>query len=131
LVPYHALPRLHELIKDDCPPPYRSIAQAWREILPAVLRQTKDPDYHVPPPPPPPPTPPLPRPGPPPPPPPAPTRAAPPRACRSTAPADAQGWVDAGAASDLRRAEARRFDHDRKTYALVRTDSGALYATDG
>ncbi|ABM57873.1 fatty acid desaturase [Verminephrobacter eiseniae] len=116
LVPYHALPRLHELIKDDCPPPYRSIAQAWREILPAVLRQTKDPDYHV--------RRPLPAA-------PAPKPAEPPPGCRSTGPADAQGWVDAGAASDLRRAEARRFDHDRKTYALVRTDSGALYATDG
>jgi fatty acid desaturase len=47
LVPYHALPRLHELIKHDCPPPYPSILAAWREILPAVLMQVKDPAYHV------------------------------------------------------------------------------------
>src|SRR2546430_853233 len=26
LVPYHALPQLHELVKDDCPKPYTSIA---------------------------------------------------------------------------------------------------------
>jgi Na+-transporting NADH:ubiquinone oxidoreductase subunit F len=43
LVPYHQLPKLHELIKDDCPPPYRSLANAYREIIPTVLRQIKDP----------------------------------------------------------------------------------------
>jgi Na+-transporting NADH:ubiquinone oxidoreductase subunit F len=47
LVPYHRLPELHELVKDDCPPPYRSIAAAWREIIPASLRQVKDPAWHV------------------------------------------------------------------------------------
>jgi fatty acid desaturase len=43
MVPYHALPQLHEAIKDDCPPPYRSTAQAYAEILPALLRQVRDP----------------------------------------------------------------------------------------
>ena len=47
LVPYHALPKLHETIRDDCPPPYPSILSAWKEIWPAVLRQIKDPGYHV------------------------------------------------------------------------------------
>ena len=47
LVPYHALPRLHAAVKDDCPAPYPSILAAWRELLPAILRQVKDPDYHV------------------------------------------------------------------------------------
>ncbi len=47
LVPYHNLPRLHELVKADMPTPYGSIWEAWREIIPAVLRQVKDPAYHV------------------------------------------------------------------------------------
>src|SRR5450759_5314508 len=47
LVPYHALPRLHDLVKADMPKPYGSIWEAWRELLPAVLRQVKDLAYHV------------------------------------------------------------------------------------
>ena len=47
MVPYHALPKLHEIIKADCPPPYPSLFAAYREIIPAVLRQVKDPTYFV------------------------------------------------------------------------------------
>ena len=47
LVPYHALPRLHEAVKADCPTPYSGLIEAWREIVPAVLKQVKDPAYHV------------------------------------------------------------------------------------
>jgi fatty acid desaturase len=46
-VPYHALPRLHEAIKADCPPPYPSSIAAYREIIPTVLRQLKEPTYFV------------------------------------------------------------------------------------
>lgn len=45
MTPYHALPRLHQLIKNDLPPPNPSIAHAYREMLPALWRQTRDPDY--------------------------------------------------------------------------------------
>ena len=47
MVPYHALPRLHELIKHDLPPPNRSILEAYREFLGAVLRQRREPGYAV------------------------------------------------------------------------------------
>ena len=48
MVPYHALPALHREMKPDCPPPYTaSLWSAWREIVPAVLRQRKDPTYFV------------------------------------------------------------------------------------
>src|SRR5580692_3564445 len=47
LVPFHALPLLHQAVKDDCPTPYRSLFSAWREIVPAVLKQVRDPGYHV------------------------------------------------------------------------------------
>ena len=47
MVPYHALPRLHEAVKHDCPAPCPSVLAAWREILPAYLRQQKDPTYFL------------------------------------------------------------------------------------
>lgn len=47
MVPYHALPTLHELIKAECPQPYPSILAAYREIIPALLKQRRDPNYHI------------------------------------------------------------------------------------
>ena len=47
MVPYHALPKLHEAIKHDCPPAYPGLVAAFREIIPAVLRQARDPGYFV------------------------------------------------------------------------------------
>jgi MocE subfamily Rieske [2Fe-2S] domain protein len=113
LVPYHALPRLHAAVKDDCPTPYPSLLSAWREIVPTLLRQVKDPGYHV--------KRPLPEPR---------ARLAE-RVHVSSAEPDSQGWIDACAAADLARAEVIRFDHGHKTYALYRNAEGQLYATDG
>jgi fatty acid desaturase len=45
MVPYHALPRLHDLIKDDLPPPNPSILDGYREILVSLRRQRTDPEY--------------------------------------------------------------------------------------
>jgi fatty acid desaturase len=47
MVPYHALPRLHALIKDDLPPPNTSIADGFREMWPAFRRQMANEDYFV------------------------------------------------------------------------------------
>jgi len=47
MVPYHALPRLHAAMKDDCPPPYPSFWAAYKEIVPTLLRQLRDPEYFV------------------------------------------------------------------------------------
>jgi fatty acid desaturase len=47
MVPYHALPRLHETVKHDMPPAYPSTIAAYAEIIPTLLRQTRDPSYHV------------------------------------------------------------------------------------
>ncbi|MCF1707222.1 fatty acid desaturase family protein [Tabrizicola sp. J26] len=46
MVPYHALPKLHALIKHDLPEPNASILDAYREAIPAVLRQARDPNYY-------------------------------------------------------------------------------------
>src|SRR5271154_1423997 len=47
MVPYHALPKLHEAVKTNCPTPYPSTLAAYREILPALARQLRDPTYFV------------------------------------------------------------------------------------
>jgi fatty acid desaturase len=46
-VPYHALPRLHELIKHDLPAPSPSIWAAYKEMVPAFIRQLRYEDYFV------------------------------------------------------------------------------------
>ena len=47
MVPYHALPRLHQAIRQDCPEPYRGVIEAYREIIPALRRQRRDPSFFV------------------------------------------------------------------------------------
>jgi fatty acid desaturase len=47
MVPYHLLPELHAVLKADLPKPYASSIEAYREIIPALLRQLKDPEYFV------------------------------------------------------------------------------------
>ena len=47
MAPYHALPALHEAIKADCPEAYPSTIAAYREILPALARQLRDPSYFI------------------------------------------------------------------------------------
>jgi fatty acid desaturase len=47
MVPYHALPRLYEVMKPDLPPPNRSIADGFREMWPAIKRQVMNEDYFV------------------------------------------------------------------------------------
>lgn len=47
MVPYHALPRLHALIRHDLPAPSPSILAGYREMIPAFLRQLRYEDYFV------------------------------------------------------------------------------------
>ncbi|WP_085881358.1 fatty acid desaturase, partial [Roseisalinus antarcticus] len=47
MVPYYNLPKLHALIKDDLPPPNRSIPGAYLEMFRALLRQRRDPEYYI------------------------------------------------------------------------------------
>jgi fatty acid desaturase len=47
MVPYHALPRLHALIKDDLPPANPSIAQAYVEMIGALWRQRIEPGHTI------------------------------------------------------------------------------------
>lgn len=47
MVPYHALPRLHEMIKHDLPAPSPSMWAGYREMLPAFIRQLRYEDHFV------------------------------------------------------------------------------------
>ena len=47
MVPYHRLPELHALIRDDLPAPSPSIWAAYREVLPALKRQLAYEDYFI------------------------------------------------------------------------------------
>lgn len=117
LVPYHQLPRLHELVKDDCPAPYPSLIAAYREIIPAVLRQVREPGYFV-------------------------KRELPPTArpigaAREAAAITAEdrvavdGWIEVCDADLLEKGEVLRFDHGSRTFAVYRTVEDAFHATDG
>ena len=113
LVPYHQLSELHETIKADCPAPYPSLLSAWREIVPAILRQVKDPAYHV-------------------------KRLLPEPQGRSADcthrsgfEPDRDGWLEVGNAGELRLEEVIRIDHGKRTFAVCRDNGGKLFATDG
>jgi fatty acid desaturase len=47
MVPYHALPKLHKAVKDQLPRTYTGIVDVYKEIIPALLRQSREPGYFV------------------------------------------------------------------------------------
>jgi len=47
MVPFHALPKLHALIKDDLPKPNSSMWEAYNEVARALWRQRKEPHYYL------------------------------------------------------------------------------------
>lgn len=47
MVPSRSLAELHAEVRHDMPPPYRGMIAAYREILPTLWRQLRDPRYHV------------------------------------------------------------------------------------
>ncbi len=47
MIPYHALPKLHAAIKNDLPYVYSSTWSAFKEIIPVLLKQRKDPAYFI------------------------------------------------------------------------------------
>jgi fatty acid desaturase len=47
MVPYHALPLLHDEMRADTPPPYPGQWVALKEVAHAVWRQRTDPEFSV------------------------------------------------------------------------------------
>jgi Na+-transporting NADH:ubiquinone oxidoreductase subunit F len=116
LVPYHNLPRLHALMKYDCPKPYPNLWAAWKEMIPILVLQIDRPNLFV-------------------------QRQLPPEAhpsdyrhpsvgAASKGAADAEGWIEVDAPAPARE-DVLRFDHQGHTYAIYRSRCGKLHATDG
>jgi Na+-transporting NADH:ubiquinone oxidoreductase subunit F len=117
LVPYHNLPRLHELVKWDLPTPYPGLIAAFREIIPAVLRQIRDPGYHV-----------KRK---------LPLQALPPQTTGTVpafkarnGPTD-DGWLEVCNIGAIEKEDVVRFDQNGQTYAVYRTIDNQYYATGG
>jgi fatty acid desaturase len=47
MVPYHRLPELHKEMQADCPPPYQGFYACYKEIIPTLWRQLRDPTHFV------------------------------------------------------------------------------------
>jgi MocE subfamily Rieske [2Fe-2S] domain protein len=115
LVPYHALPKLHALVSADMPAAYNGLLEAYREIIPALVRQSKDPTFYV--------------------------KRQPPTPSIGMGEAEqvasetqrriVDGWLEVCEAGALVNEDVLRFDHEQKTYALYRGADGKHYATDG
>jgi len=117
LVPYHALSKLHEIIKADTPKPYNGLIEAYQEIIPTLLRQARDPGYYI--------------------------RRQLPAASTQMGATETlaahtasgkvvvDGWIEVCDRNLLQGEDVLRFDHDHQTYAIYRTADGKFYATDG
>ena len=44
-VPFYNLPKLHEAIKDQLPEPNKGFIDGLLEMVPAIIKQSKDPNY--------------------------------------------------------------------------------------
>ena len=118
-VPYHALPALHEEIKDSLPPALPNTRAAYRELLGAIRQQSKDPTWELP------------------------DRRIPevPDASLSlvdhgpivpeTAQAAVAGHVDLGELNGIAVGRARRCDLGEQTYALYRLSKTEVAVSDG
>lgn len=117
LVPYHALPKLHEHIKKNLPVPYDGLIEAYKEIIPTLLRQAHDAEFYI-------------------------KRTLPDNATKivtedSEKPIDEtqlierEGWLEICDTKMLKKEDILRFDYENKTYALYRTQENQVYATDG
>ena len=114
MTPFHALPKLHEAVKDQMPPVYKSLWEAYKELIPALIKQaTGDPGYRV-------------------------MRPIPQDLETETetgtaeAPAAAPAeWVKVGPVEDIDEDDVIRLDHGSRTIAVYRLKGDKFYATDG
>ncbi len=112
MTPFHALPRLHEAVKDQMPPPYTSLWAAYKELIPALIKQaTGDPDYRV-------------------------IRPVPRDPDSEEVEAHAAGassgeWIEVGPVEDIEEEDVIRLDHGSRTLAIYRLKGDRYFATDG
>jgi len=115
MVPYYHLAELHEVLKPQMPKPYNSMWEVYAEMIPALIKQSTDPNYFT------------------------------PRHDKIPAPIpvpegpgyaslvpDKDGWVAACQVDEVPAGEVTRFDVGPKTYCVYHAeDDGKFYATAG
>ena len=112
MTPFHALPKLHAAVKDQMPPPYTSLWAAYKELIPALIKQaTGDPDYRV-------------------------IRPVPrdpetEDVEAQAAPESSGKWIEVGTVEDIEEEDVIRLDHGSRTLAIYRLKGDRFYATDG
>jgi Na(+)-translocating NADH:ubiquinone oxidoreductase F subunit len=115
MVPYHALPRLHELIKDECPSPNPSLWFTIKEIWQALQKQKIDPEYVI-------------------------ERVLPAAKGVNSVKNIFKAEIDERVGSawylicseiQLRKGDVSRFDLNEHTFAIYKTGKNNIYATDG
>ncbi|MEH0152639.1 fatty acid desaturase [Limibacter armeniacum] len=47
LMPFHQLPRFHRRVQDQMPKPYKGMIEVYREMIPALIKQSKDTTYFI------------------------------------------------------------------------------------
>ncbi|KAH8097389.1 NADH ubiquinone oxidoreductase nqrF [Aureococcus anophagefferens] len=117
MVPYYNLPELHAVLQagGQMPEPYASMWSVYREMIPALIKQTTDPDYCTKRPLPPP----LPE-----------ARVAELR--KDAGAPDADGWVAACDFRDVPPGDMLRFEVGNRSYNVYHAeDDGLWYATAG
>lgn len=114
MVPYYNLSRLHREIKQDCPEPVNGIIAAFKEIIPALKLQKKNPDYYI-------------------------QKNIPDTARPAAAEqiwfgneADVRnGWIKVCLLDVFPENSIRRFDYLEKSFAIYRMERDVFHATDG
>ena len=46
-IPFYNLPKFHQIIKDQLPRSNNGLIDAYKEIIPAIIKQSKDPKYEI------------------------------------------------------------------------------------
>ena len=115
MVPYYNLPELHAILQQggEMPKPYNSMWEVYSEMIPALIKQTKDPNYYT-------------------------RREVPPAKPKSdesgfqSAMPDKNGWVAACETDEVPKGDLMRFDVGPRTYCVYHAeDDGLFYATAG
>ncbi|MEW5960878.1 MAG: fatty acid desaturase [Chloroflexota bacterium] len=125
MVPFHTLPKLHRAIVAQTPPPYTSLWQVYKEMIPALIKNAfEDLDYHI--------ERPL----------PAPAVTELPvqesvngknghHAVTEKLQALVGQWVEVCPVDDLDEEDVIGFEHNGKKYAVYRLEGDNFYASDG
>ncbi|MCY3659098.1 MAG: fatty acid desaturase [Caldilineaceae bacterium] len=113
MVPYHALGRFHEAVKDQMPPAYPNLWAVYKEMIPALIKQaTEDASYQIMRP--------------------IPTEQGKSAEVESVAAATADSeWIEVCPVGALEENDVVRVDHGGRFFAVCRLEGDAYHATDG